>query len=111
MKEYALTLNLKDDPQTIAAYTEYHRNVWPEVLQCLKAIGITKMNIYLLGRRLFMVMEAPDAFDPRRDFEQLDAMHPRYREWQALMDTFQEKVPEAQAGEHWALMERVFELT
>ena len=59
---------------------------------------------------MFMVMEAPDDFDPATGFAQLDGMSPRYEEWQRLMDTFQERVPEAQAGEHWALMERVFEL-
>lgn len=110
MKEFALTINLKDDPQLIEQYKEYHRNVWPEVCACIKGIGITKMNIYLLGRRMFMVMEAPDDFDPATGFAQLDGMSPRYEEWQRLMDNFQERVPEAQAREHWAMMERVFEL-
>ena len=38
MKEFALTINLKDDPQLIEQYKEYHRNVWPEVLACIKSI-------------------------------------------------------------------------
>jgi L-rhamnose mutarotase len=109
MKEYALTINLKDDPDKIEQYKAYHRAVWPEVLQSLKAIGITKMQIYLLGRRMFMLMEAADTFEPARDFKQLED-NPRYREWQELMNTFQERVPEAKAGEHWAAMEKVFEL-
>jgi L-rhamnose mutarotase len=110
MKEFAFTINLKDDPQLIEAYKEYHRNVWPEVLDCLRAIGISKLNIYLLGRRMFMVMEVADDFDPATGFAQLDGMSPRYEEWQRLMDTFQERVPEAKDGEHWALMERIFAL-
>ncbi len=111
MKEFALTINLKDDPALIAEYQEYHRNAWPEVLACLHRIGIAKMNIYLLGRRLFMVMEAPDDFDPATRFAELDDLSPRYEEWQRLMDTFQEPVPDAQPGEHWAMMERIFELS
>ena len=110
MKEFALTLNLRDDPEAIEKYKEHHRNVWPEVLACLRTIGIAKMNISLLGRRLLMVMEAPDDFDLQRDFQKLDGMHPRYEEWQRLMDTLQEKVPEARADEHWAQMERIFQL-
>ena len=110
MKEFALTINLKDDPQLIEEYKAYHRDVWPEVLECITSIGITKMNIYLLGRRMVMVMEAPDDFDPATGFAQLDGMNPRYEEWQRLMDGYQERVPEAKENEHWALMERVFEL-
>ena len=110
MKEFALTLNLKDDPELIEQYKAYHRDAWPEVLESLKRIGIRKMNIYLLGRRLLMVMEAPDEFDPATDFAQLEGSNPRYDEWQRLMDTFQEPVADAQPGEHWALMERIFEL-
>ncbi len=110
MQAFALTLNLKDDPILIEEYKAYHRAVWPEVLACIKSVGITKMEIYLLGRRLFMLMETPDGFDPQTGFQQLDAMHPRYKAWQQLMDTLQEKVPEAGPNEHWALMERVFVL-
>lgn len=108
MKEFALTINLRDDPEAIEQYVAYHRDVWPEVQACLRAIGIARMQIYLLGRRLFMVLEAPDDFEPRRDFAKLGGMDPRYEEWQRLMNTYQEKVPEALPGEHWAQMERVF---
>lgn len=103
MKEYALTINLKDDPDLIEQYKEYHRNVWPEVIESMKARGVTKMKIFLLGRRMFMVMETLDEVEPKRDL-------PRVKEWQELMDTFQERVPEAKPGEHWAAMEKVFDL-
>lgn len=110
LKTYALTINLIDDPEKIERYRAYHRDVWPEVAGCLKAVGIAKMDIYLLGRRLFMVIQTEEGFDLERDFGRLPSLHPRYAEWQALMDGFQERVPEARAGEHWALMERIFHL-
>ena len=110
MKEYALTINLKDDPKLIEEYKAYHRDVWPEVLHCLREIGITDMKIWLLGRRMFMLMQAVDSFEPARDFKRAEAISPRYGEWQTLMNNFQECVPEAQADEHWAVMEKVFEL-
>jgi len=111
VKEYALTINLVNDPGKIEQYRTYHRHVWPEVRECLKAAGIINMDIYLLGRRLFMLLHARDEFDPDRDFDTLLTLHPRYKEWQDTMDTFQERVPEAKDGEHWAVMEQVFRLS
>ena len=110
MKVYGLTLNLKDDPEIIAQYKHYHRHPWPEPLQGLKEVGILDMKIFLLGRRMFMYMSAVDAFDPDVDFPRYMAANPKAKEWDDLMRTFQEKVPEARPGEWWALMEEVFDL-
>lgn len=110
MKQYGLTLNLKDDPSIIEKYKMYHQDAWPETLSGLKAVGITKMNIYLLGRQLFMVMETEDNFDIERDFPRYLEQDPRCKEWDELMRTFQEPVKEAKDGEWWAQMELVFEL-
>ena len=110
MKHFGLTLNLKNDPQIIEQYKAYHQNAWQETLAGLKAVGITKMNIYLLGRRLFMAMETFDTFDIERDFPRYLKQHPKCKEWDELMRTFQEPVEEAQADEWWAQMEPVFEL-
>ncbi len=110
MKYYAQTLNLKDDPQVIEKYKEYHRHVWPEVLTGLKKIGITRMKIFLKGRRLFMYMETKDSFQVERDFPRYIETNPRAREWDQLMRTFQEPVPEARPGEWWSPMEEVFDL-
>ncbi len=109
MKCFAMTLNLKDDPRVIEQYKEYHRAVWPEVLAGLRGVGITRMKIFLHGRRLFMYLEASDGFELARDFPRyMEA--PRAREWDALMRQFQEPVPGAKAGEWWAAMEEVFDL-
>ena len=35
-----LAVDLKDDPQAIAAYVDHHRHVWPEVLRSPRAAGI-----------------------------------------------------------------------
>jgi L-rhamnose mutarotase len=110
MKRYARTLNLKDEPAVFAAYDAYHRAVWPEVERGLQAIGIERMLIWRLGRRLFMVMETADAFDPGRDFARYVESDPRIREWQDLMASLQEPVPEARPGEWWADMALVYAL-
>ncbi len=110
MKRYGRTLNLKDDPAIIAHYIEHHRAVWPEVERGLRAIGIERMLIWLLGRRLFMLMETADAFDPERDWPRYMASDPRIAEWQSLMESMQEPVDDARPGEWWAGMELVFAL-
>lgn len=110
MKSYGQTLNLKNDPAVIATYIEHHRRIWPEVAAGLRAIGILNMRIWLLGRRLFMVMDTVDEFDAERDFARYMESGPRIREWQSLMETFQERVDEAKRGEWWAAMDLVFEL-
>jgi len=110
MKAYGRTINLKDDPEIIRRYRAYHAAVWPEVARGLQSIGITRMRIWLLGRRLFMLMETVDDFDAERDFARYMRGEPRIREWQALMESFQEPVPDAKAGEWWADMELVFDL-
>lgn len=110
MKHYGLTLNLKNDPEIIKQYKAFHQNAWQETLTGLKAVGITKMNIYLIGRRLFMAMETVDTFDIENDFPRYLEEHPKCKEWDELMRTLQEPVNEAKPHEWWALMEPVFEL-
>ena len=76
MKQYGQTINLKDDPATIAKYIEHHRSVWPEVERGLKAIGIRRMLIWIRDRQLFMFMETADEFDPARDFARYERSDP-----------------------------------
>lgn len=109
MKCFAQAMDLVDDPALIRAYREHHRSVWPEVVVALRAIGIDRMKIFLHGTRLFMYYEAPDAFEPDRDF-QTYAANPRTAAWDVLMRTFQKRVPGARQDQWWAPMELVFDL-
>ncbi len=60
-----LAVDLKADPAAIESYRQHHREVWPEVLSSLRRAGIRHMEIYLLGRRLVMIVETdgPDFVD------------------------------------------------
>ena len=40
MVRYCFAVDLKDDPIAIAAYEEYHKSVWPEIIQSIKDAGI-----------------------------------------------------------------------
>jgi L-rhamnose mutarotase len=104
-----LTLDLKDDPQLIAEYKKHHEKVWPEILKSIKDSGIEAMEIYLLGTRMFMIMDVNDGFS----FEAkgaADRANPKVAEWERLMWKFQSALPQAKPGEKWLLMERVFKL-
>ena len=108
-RRYCLTLDLKDDPKLIAEYKRYHENIWPEITRSIKDSGIEEMEIYLLGTRMFMIMEVNDGFS----FEAkaaADAANSKVREWEALMWKYQQALPLAKPGEKWMLMERVFKL-
>jgi L-rhamnose mutarotase len=109
MRSFAQALDLKDDPALIRRYLELHRRVWPEVVEALRAVGIHRMKIYLLGTRLFMYAEALDGFDPRRDY-QAYLRNPRCREWDDLMRHMQQPAPGAPEGQWWATMQEVFDL-
>ena len=108
-KRYCLTLDLEDDPALIAEYRRYHQKIWPEITRSIKDSGIVDMEIYLLGTRMFMVMEV----DARFSFgakTKADRANPKVREWEELMWKFQKPLPDAKPGEKWLLMERIFKL-
>ena len=104
-----LAVDLKDDAAAIETYKEHHRRVWPEVLASLRRVGVHDMDIYLLGRRLVMVVET-EGPDFRRYFAAHRVSHPRVTEWEALMRSLQEPAPGTPPGDWWARMEPVFSL-
>ena len=108
-RRFCLTLDLKDDPHLIAEYKRYHEKIWFEITQSIKDSGIEDMEIYLLGTRMFMIMEVNDSFS----FEaktNADQLNPTVQEWERLMWAFQKSLPQAKPGEKWLLMERIFKL-
>lgn len=110
-KRYCQTLDLKDDPELIAEYRKRHteNEAWPEVLQGIRSVGILEMEIYILGNRLFMIVETPLDFDWDEAFARLAAL-PRQEEWKTYMSIFQVARPGATSAEKWRMMERMFHL-
>ena len=109
MKRYCLTVDLKDDPKLISEYEDYHNHVWPEIIDSIKSSGITGMEIYRHGTRMFMIMETEDSFSFEKK-QKLDASNPKVNEWEALMWKFQQPVTGAKEGEKWVLMNKIFDL-
>ena len=108
-RRYCLTLDLKDDPKLIAEYKRHHEKIWPEVTKSIKDAGVENLEIYLLGTRMFMIMEVNDSFSFEAK-KKADENNPKVREWEELMWKFQQPLPQSRAGEKWMLMARVFKL-
>ena len=110
-KRYCKSLTLRDDPDLIDRYTKAHGigQVWPEIAQGMREVGIIDMEIYIQGTTLFMIMDTVADFDHEEAFRVL-ATKPRQAEWEAHMAQFQDSSAEASADEKWQLMERIFEL-
>jgi L-rhamnose mutarotase len=110
VSRHVLTLDLKADQRGMAAYRRYHRAIWPEVRDSLRRVGVLRMDIYQLERRLVMVMDTRKGFDLRRSFAAHVASDPRCAEWEELMKAFQQAPPGAPPGRLWTSMERIFRL-
>ncbi|ARK11333.1 L-rhamnose mutarotase [Fibrella sp. ES10-3-2-2] len=107
---YALALDLKDDAALIAEYEHHHANPRPEIEASIREAGVTAMNIYRFGNRLFMIMETDDTFSFDRK-AQMDATNPAVQVWEQLMWGYQQAVPGARPGEKWVLMDQIYSLT
>ncbi len=110
-KRYCQTLDLKNDPELIAAYVKAHSEpeIWQEIMDGIREVGILEMEIYLLGNRLFMIVEVPLDFDWAASMARLGTL-PRQAEWEEHVGRFQECLPGASSGQKWQLMERIFHL-
>lgn len=110
-KRYCQTLDLKNDPALIEEYTRRHgeNESWPEIREGIRSVGILEMEIYILGNRLFMIVETPPDFDWDEAFARLATL-PRQQEWEDFMSVFQDTKPNASSAEKWKPMERIFRL-
>jgi L-rhamnose mutarotase len=108
-RRFCLTLDLKDDPALISEYKHYHEKIWPEITASIRDAGIEDMEIYLLGTRMFMIMEVNESFSFGAKAK-ADPLNPKVQDWEKLMWSFQQSLPQAKPGEKWLLMERIFKL-
>jgi L-rhamnose mutarotase len=109
LRRFCLTLDLKDDPELIAEYKRHHEKIWPEITESIKDAGIVDMEIYLRGTRMFMIMEVNEEFS-FEEKSRADQLNPKVQEWERLMWKFQKSLSQAQPGEKWLLLDRIFKL-
>ena len=107
-----LALDLKNDPDLIAQYERYHepQHAWPEIMAGIREGGVLDMQIYRIENHLIMIVETPDGLTVAEAFDRIGE-RPRQAEWATFIGQFQQRLPYARPGEHWAEMKPVFLLT
>ena len=99
---------IKVDPDKIAAYKDYHANIWPEINAKISACNIRNYSIFLKDDYLFAYFEyVGDDFDA--DMAGM-ASDPATQKWWAIMKPMQQPIENREEGEWWATMEEVYHL-
>lgn len=111
VKRYCQTLSLRDNLELIEAYRKAHskEESWPEIRAGIREVGILEMEIYILGSKLFMIVETPLNFDWDKAMAKLATL-PRQAEWEEYVAKFQQCAEGATSDEKWQMMERMFYL-
>ena len=110
-KRFVQTMQLKDDSELMKEYRKAHDkdHFWREIEEGIKAVGILEMEIYILGNRLVMIVDAPQDFDWDKAMARLATL-PRQEEWERHVAMFQQCAAGATSDEKWQMMERMFYL-
>ena len=111
VKRYCQTMDLRDNAELIRKYKEAHDrdHFWDEIKQGIRSVGILEMEIYILGTRLFMIVETPLDFDWDSAMARLATL-PRQEKWETYVAQFQQCNENATSDEKWRMMERMFYL-
>ena len=106
MKRFAMTVLLKNDPEIIRKYEEFHANPWPEVIESGYDCGIRRVFIYRYGHQLFMFLETVDDCDLGGALQKC-LLDPKLRQWDEIMREMQEPVPGAPKDAKWVQMKEI----
>ncbi len=112
VKRYCRTMQLREgDNKFIEDYRHAHSEgvIWKEIIDGIRQVGILEMEIYILGTKLFMIVETPVDFNWDEAMERLATL-PRQQEWETFMSRFQDCSADASADEKWQMMDRMFYL-
>ena len=110
-KRYVQFLEITDDPELMEQYRYWHSEAhhWKEIRDGIRAVGILEMELYMLGNRLVMIVDAPADFNWQEAMDKLATL-PRQAEWEAFVARFQDCSSEARSDEKWQQAERIFRL-
>lgn len=111
VKRYVQTMDLRNDPSLIQLYRKAHSEpeFWPEILKGIRSVGILEMEVYLVGARIVMIVDAPLDFNWSEAMARLATL-PRQQEWEEHVAQFQQCDASATSDEKWKMMERIFHL-
>jgi len=106
LPRYAFQLQIR--PDKIDAYDAAHRDVWPELLAKLKAVGISDYSIFRRGTTLILVLNVDD-FDGAWAVLDKDPVNQRWQE--AMAEIFEPlNADMLEPGERFPMLREVFYL-
>ena len=111
VKRYVQFLEITDDAELMAQYRYWHseEHHWREIREGIRAVGILEMELYMLGNKLVMIVDAPADFNWQEAMNRLSTL-PRQAEWEAFVARFQGCSADARSDEKWQMAERIFHL-
>ena len=109
MQRFCLALDLKKSPKLIAEYERYHEKIPEAIDKSIRDAGVTNLEIYRIGTRMFMILEATDDFSFEKKAA-MDSSNPAVQVWESMMWRFQKPLKEARVGEKWLVMKPIFKL-
>ena len=109
-KRYVQFLEISDDPELVTQYRKWHSEEynWKEIRDGIREVGILEMEIYILGSKLVMIVDAPADFQWGEAMSMLATL-PRQAEWEAYVSQFQGCDANATSAEKWQLMDKIFD--
>lgn len=109
MQRFVKMLRLKPSVQAIELYKKAHDEIWPEIVEGIKAVGITSMELYRYGYDMVMIMELPDNINVEQAMSDLSKL-PRQDEWENFVGQYQECKEGDSSNDKWHSMEPLFSL-
>ena len=97
---------LKVKQEKIPEYKEWHRKVWPEMLDALRRHGWRNYSLFMRpDGLLFGYVEVPDTFDKAQKGMAAEEINTK---WGQLMGPYFEKIPGAEGAQTKLELEEVF---
>ncbi|KGI59988.1 hypothetical protein HMPREF3034_01977 [Prevotella sp. DNF00663] len=111
VKRYCQTMDLRDNPELIKCYREAHdrEHFRQQIEDGIKQVGILEMELYIVGTRVFMIVETPVDFDWDDAMARLATL-PGQQDWEDYVSQFQQCATGSTSDEKWKMMERMFYL-
>lgn len=109
-KDIVMIVNLLNDPQKIKAYEQYHEHIWPQMEEGFRKAGFNNIRVYRFSNHLVMIITVPADADLSAMSKKAEAYDPRCREWNRLMDQYQQGVEGTLPGQKWVELKKIYEL-
>ena len=110
-KRYVQILELKSDPELIEFYEDAHKsaNIWTEIVEGIKKVGIQNMEIYRKDTHLVMIIEVADDFNFKESMDLLATLD-RQQEWEEYVGRAQACASNATSSGKWQMTKKIFSL-